>query len=113
MIKFWASDFRYTKRFGKAEPFGYLFQVRSESANYLINRYRLAYPNVFVNCYTDKTAVYVGSRATDDLTSEVCELQLDDIDELYAVLEPTIKSDIRNYEEYKSDDWYQKDSRWE
>ena len=112
MIKFWASDFRYTKRFGKAEPFGYLFQVRSESANYLINRYRLAYPDVFVNCYNDKT-IYVGSRATSGLTSDIFELRFDDVDELYMVLEPTIKADIRNYEEYKSDDWYQKDSRWE
>ena len=49
MIKFWLDDFNYIKRFGCVEPFGYLFNVRGESANYLINKYQLDYPKVFVN----------------------------------------------------------------
>lgn len=60
MIKFWQEDFNYVKRFGQVE-FGYLFNVRGESANYLINKYQLEYPNVFVNCYIDKT-IYKGGK---------------------------------------------------
>ena len=112
MIKFWSDDFKYIKRFGNVEPFGYLFKVRGESANYLINKYQLDYPNVFVNCYLDKT-IYVGSRSNDNLTSDVCDCEDGDIDELYIVLKPFITIDMCNYEEYLADDWYQKDDRWE
>ena len=112
MIKFWSDDFKYTKRFGVTKPFGYLFSVRGESANYLINKYKLLYPNVFVNCYCDET-IYIGSRSVDNLWSDVCDCEEDDIDELYNLVEPTINIDMRNYEDYLSDDWYRKDSRWE
>ena len=111
MIKFWLDDFKYTDRFGSTEPFGYYFEVRGESSNYLINKYELGYPNVFVNCYFDKT-IYIGSRATNGLESDVCECEEEDVDELYNLLETTMKADMRNYEEYLADDWYQKDSRW-
>lgn len=110
MIKFWQEDFRYVKRLGCTEPFGYLFNVRGESANYLINKYQLEYPNVFVNCYIDKT-IYIGSLQNKN--SDCCECEVDDVDELYNLLKPIINIDIRNYEEYMCDDWYKKDSRWE
>lgn len=112
MIKFWLDNFKYTKRFGVTEPFGYLFSVCGESANYLINKYELLYPNVFVNCYSDKT-IYIGSRAVNDLKGDVCDCDENDVDELYNLLKPIINMDLKNYEEYLSDDWYQKDSRWE
>lgn len=112
MIKFWTDDFKYTKRFGVKQPFGYLFNVRGESANYLINKYRLSYPNVFVNCYSDEL-IYIGSRANNDMSGDCCDCEEDDVDDLYGVLEPTMNMDIRNYEEYMADDWYRKDSRWE
>lgn len=112
MIKFWLDDFKYTDRFGTTKPFGYYFQVRGESSNYLINKYQLNYPNVFVNCYSDET-IYIGSRAINDLKGDVCDCEEDDIDELYNLLEPIMSMDMRNYEDYLADDWYQKDSRWE
>ena len=81
MIKFWSNDFDYTKRLGCVEPFGYLFNVRGESANYLINKYQLSYPKIFVNCYMDKTT-YIGSRKYDNTGSDCCNCDEDDIEEL-------------------------------
>ena len=111
MIKFFIDDFNYEKRFGVTEPFGYLFNVRGESANYLRNKYELDYQKIFVNCYTDKT-IYVGSRQYDNTLSECCECYQDDIEELYNILKPIIDVDMRNYEEYCCDHWYGKDDRW-
>lgn len=112
MIKFWIDDFKYTKRFGTTKPFGYYFKIRGESANYLMNKYCLRYPNVFINCYSDE-AIYIGSRANDNLSGDVCDCEEDDVDDLYNILEPIMNIDMRNYEEYMADDWYRKDSRWE
>ena len=112
MIKFWLDDFDYTKRFGCVEPFGYLFNVRGESANYLINKYQLDYPKVFVNCYMDKT-IYIGSKQYDNKKIDCCDCEADDVEELYNLLKPIIDIDLRNYEDYMCDDWYRKDSRWE
>lgn len=112
MIKFWLDDFDYTKRFGCVEPFGYLFNVRGESANYLINKYQLGYPKIFVNCYMDKT-IYIGSKQYDGKKSDCCDCDEDDVEELYSLLKPIMDIDLRNYEDYMCDDWYKKDSRWE
>ena len=111
MIKFFIDDFNYEKRLGATEPFGYLFNVRGESANYLINKYELGYQKIFVNCYADKT-IYVGSRQYDNTLSECCECYQGDIEELYNILKPIIDVDMRNYEEYCCDNWYGKDDRW-
>lgn len=113
MIKFWLNDFNYIKRFGATEPFGYLFSVRGESANYLINKYKLNYPKVFVNCHMDNT-IYIGSQQYDNRQSDCCVCQQDDIEELCSLLKPTINYDLRNYDEYLcNNDYYEKDSRWE
>lgn len=112
MIKFWSDDFNYIERLGSVEPFGYLFNVRGESANYLINKYQLDYQKVFVNCYTDKT-IYIGSRQYDNKKGDCCDCDKDDIEDLYNLLKPIIDIDLRNYEDYMCDDWYRKDSRWE
>ena len=112
MIKFWSDDFEYVKRFGASEPFGYLFYVRSDSANYLINKYYLNYQRVFVNCYMDKT-IYIGSGQYNGKQSECCECHPNDIEELYNILKPIMDVDMRNYEEYRCDPWCGKDDRWE
>lgn len=112
MIKFWEQDFDYIKRFGYIEPFGHLFGVRSESANYLINKYKLRYPKVLVNCYTDKI-IYICSSQYNDKQSEYIQCNEEDVEELYNLLKPIINIDLRNYEEYIcNSDWYKKDSRW-
>ena len=98
MIKFWKADFSYEKRLGCSEPFGWLFCVRGESANYLMNRYGLSYPRVFVNCYPYET-IYIGSRRYDDMQSDCCECEDDDMEELFEVLKPIIDADMVNYEE--------------
>ena len=112
MIKFWSNDFDYTKRFGSVEPFGYLFNVRGESANYLINKYELNYQKVFVYYHMDKT-IYIGSRQYGDKQSDYYGCEESDIEELSNILKPIIDIDLCNYEEYMCDDWYKKDSRWE
>lgn len=112
MVKFWLDDFSYTKRLGYAKPFGCLFNVRGESANYLINKYHLGYPKVFVNCYTDKT-IYIGSQQYDGKQSDCCDCGQSDVEELYGLLKPIMEADMRNYEECLCDNWYKKDSRWE
>lgn len=112
MIKFWIVDFSYEKRLGHSEPFGYVFHVSGESANYLMNKYRLSYPRVFVNCYLDKT-IYIGSRQHDGRRSDCCDCNNGDREELYNLLFPIIQSDLANHEEYMCDDSYDRDSRWE
>ena len=109
IIKFWANDFGYTERLGCVEPFGYLFSVCGESANYLTNKYELRYPNVFVNCYLDKT-IYIGSRTNKTLQGkqcgETCCCDEDDIEELYNLLKPIMECDMQNYKSYKDKSWF-------
>ena len=112
MIKFWAADFEYIKRLGKIRPFEYLFYVRGESANYLMNKYKLSCSKVYVDYSLDKT-IYIGGRANDNAAYDWRYCNWDDIDELYGILEPIMNMDMRNYEEYIADDWYKRDSRWE
>lgn len=112
MIKFWSEDFKYTERLESFGVFSYLFDVHGESANYLINKYQLGYPKVFVNYYIDKT-IYIGSDAYDGKRSDCCDCEADDVEELCNLLKSIIDIDLRNYEDYMCDDWYKKDSRWE
>lgn len=112
MVKFWTSDFEYIKRFGNVRPFNYKFKVRGESANYLMNKYRLVGNKVFVGCSSDET-IYIGSCVDDGTSYGWKHCNDDDIDELYGILEPIMNMDMRNYEEYIADDWYKKDDRWE
>lgn len=107
MIKFWLDDFYDIKRLGTWEPFSYEFNVRGESANYLINKYELSYPKVFVNCFIHIT-IYIGSQQYDNRRSDCCDCEADDVEELYSLLKPIIDINLRNYEEYMCDDWYKK-----
>lgn len=112
MIKFWLDDFSYIKRYGCTEPFTYLFNVRGESANYLINKYQLKYPKIFVNYYMNKT-IHIGSRQYNSKKRDCFDCDKADIEELYNLLKPIIDVDLRNYEDYMCDEWYKKDDRWE
>ena len=112
MIKFWADDFEYIKRLEKIQPFRYRFYVRGESANYLMNKYKLDCSKVFVDCSSDE-AIYIGGLANDNMSYDWAYCKDDDIDELYEILEPIMNMDMRNYEEYMCDDWYKRDDRWE
>ena len=94
MIKFLLDDFNYIKRHGDTETFGYLFNVRGKSADYLIYKYQLDYSKVFVNCYMDKT-IYIGSRQYDNKKSDCCDCEEDDIEELYNLLEPIMSKEDR------------------
>lgn len=92
---FWVTnDFKYIKKLGTTEPFGYSFNVVGKLFNHLSNKYGLCYPNVFVDCYEDGE-VYVGSRRYDDSCIEYCECEEDDTKELYSFLEPIIR-DIKS-----------------
>ena len=112
MIKFWKEDFEYTNRIGIVEPFSYIFIVRGESSNYLRNKYKLDYANIFVNCDLEKN-IYIGSRAKNNQRNDVCDCLEEDLEELYKLLEPIMTMDMRNYEEYICNDWYEKDDMWE
>lgn len=112
MIKFWMDDFEYIKRFGNMRPFEYQFYVRGESANYLMNKYKLINGKIVVDCSSDER-IYIGSYTNDNTSYGWKYCQDDDIDELYGILEPIMNMDMRNYEEYMADDWYKKDSRWD
>lgn len=112
MIKFWSDDFEYIKRFGACEPYSYLFKVRSDSANYLINKYQLPLPIILIYYHTDKT-IYVCSSQYKNQINTSYECNADDVEELYNILKPIMDVDMQNYEEYCCDPWYGKDDRWE
>jgi len=112
MIKFWKEDFKYVKRFNAIEPFGYLFNVRGESANYLLNHYNLKYPNIFILLFND-VDIYVGSREIHSFKNEMFHCNEYDINELYDILYPFVIEDMKNYEEYLyNSDYYKQDYRW-
>lgn len=121
MIKFWKEDFKYIKRSSYThffvEGFGYCytFSVRGESANYLMNTYNLNYPvvKVFVNYGHNATSMRVVSEIEDISNYDTYDIYGEDLTELTSLLKEDIEIDLRNYEEYKCDDWYKKDSRWE
>ena len=118
MIKFWKEDFTYVKRafisFTDECEYRYDFAVRGESANYLMNKYGLAYPNVKVHLWTVDNSVSVTSKSNNKLLSDVDDLDdKDDLVELLPILLEEVARDLRNYEEYMcNSDCYHKDSRW-
>ena len=115
LIKFWKEDFKYIKRRYSSEyDFCYTFSVRGESANYLMNKYDLCYPNVEVHLFTIDNSMSVTSKIDSGLKSDVTDIDdEEDTTELWSLLKEDIDIDQRNYEEYMCDDWYKRDSRWE
>ena len=119
MIKFWKEDFKYVERYGYynsktgGEGLCYAFTVRGESANYLMNKYKLGYPNVSVYLYMDDNGISTGSKTDNKLKSDLIGVNdKEDTIELWSLLKEDIEIDQRNYEEYMCDDWYKRDSRW-
>lgn len=120
MIKFWKEDFRYISRsymacdlYMNKYGYRYTFSVRGESANYLINKYDLDYPNIQVHLFTCDNTMTVTSKTENKLNSDVADIEEEDLKELLSLLQEDVDLDMRNYEEYKCNDWYKKDSRWE
>lgn len=121
MVKFWKEDFKYIKRsqythfFLEGFGYRYTFSVRGESANYLINEYNLKYPyiKVCVNYGHNAITVDVISETETSFMYDIYDVIGEDLIELGSLLQEDIEIDLRNYEEYKCDDWYKKDSRWE
>ena len=115
MIKFWKEDFKYVKRINADESFAYRFFVYGESANYLMNRYDLTCKNVEVVYYDDEVRVYKTHKIKNDsrVFYEYMALYDEDNEELCSLLIDTVKLDQSNWEEYKCNDWYMWDTRWE
>lgn len=112
MIKFWKEDFTYKERYESYYGYCYTFSVRGESANYLINKYNLEYPNIQVHLFTDDNTMTVGSKTDNKLKADIVDIDDEDLKELYSILQETIDLDIRNYQEYMCNDDYKRDSRW-
>lgn len=119
MIKFRKEDFTYTLRTPSYTADGimiigefcYTFSVRGESANYLMNRYGLYFPNIEVTILNSRHCV---GQAIDNIgRSQWFILLGDDFEELHNLLKEVMDIDKRNYEEYIcNSDYYKKDSRW-
>ena len=120
VVKFFKEDFRYTKRYGYynsetgGEGLCYSFSVRGESANYLMNKYGLEYPNVTVDLLTDDNSMSVTSYTDNKLKRDITDIDdEDDVEELLNILQEEVRIDQINYEEYLCDSEYNKyDSRW-
>ena len=113
VVKFWKEDFRYTERYFSYDGYCYTFTVRGESANYLMNKYGLGYPNVEVNYFTDDGSMSVRSSTENKLKIDITDIDdEEDLKELRTILQETVDLDMRNYEEYMCDDGYKRDSRW-
>ena len=116
MIKFWKEDFRYIKRsfISFTDKYCYTFSVRGESANYLMNKYGLQYPNIEIHLFTSYNSMSVTSKIDSGLKSDVTDIDdEDDLKELLSILQEEVRIDQVNYEEYMCDSEYNKyDSRW-
>ena len=79
-----------------------------------MNKYYLGYPNVRVNLFTVDNSMSVGSRANNNLQSDIADIDdCDDLVELLDILKGEIYIDQINYEEWQcNSDYYKKDSRW-
>ena len=112
MIKFWKEDFEYVSRFGSNNNYIYEFYVRGESANYLMNHYRLKNGRIFI-CFnsSDKSFIVTSSDKNGDVENAHTGND-DDREDLYEAVKDQISADLRNFEEYMCDDWYHRDDRW-
>lgn len=121
MIKFWKEDFKYIKRspythfFVEGFGYCYTFTVRGESANYLMNKYNINYPYIKVCIDYGHNAASIRVIGETENASQFgsCDIHGEDLAELISLLKEDIEMDLINYEEYKCNDDYKKDSRWQ
>ena len=112
MIKFWKEDFEYVSRFGSDRNYIYEFYVRGESANYLMNRYKLKNGRIYTSFSWPEKSFLITNRNRNDIIENAHIGDDEDREELYEAVKDQIDADLRNYEEYMCDDWYHRDSRW-
>ena len=112
MIKFWKEDFEYVSRFGTSDNYIYKFHVRGESANYLMNHYKLKFGCVWV-CFNwpEMSFIVTSSNRNGDVDNTHTGDEKDE-EKLYEVIKNQISADLWNYKAYMCDDWYHRDSRW-
>lgn len=119
MIKFYREDVKYIKRtawagFNYAHEHQYHFSVRSESANYLINKYGLYGKDVELHYFSDDYITVTSKHPYEDTKSDAAEIDEEDMQELLTILLEDIKRDQAEWEEYIcNSDYYMWDTRWE
>ena len=116
MIKFWKEDFRYIRRYSDYPGYTYVFQVRGESANYLINHYDLPEDDIEVVVDFNPIIIKFEVLITDfpkHSKRVMTKIKEEDYKEIRETLFPYILDDLRSYEEYLSDtEWNHRDERW-
>jgi hypothetical protein len=86
LAKFCKEDFTYIKRFLSYYGYYYDFSVHGETANYLINKYKLEYPNIQVHLFAYDSSITVGSKTNDKLKADITEIDDEDFKELFDIL---------------------------
>lgn len=117
MIKFWKEDIKYIKRTGWAGlrfsyEYQYHFSVGSESANYLLNKYDLHGAEMQLHYFEDNYITVTSKHPKYSNMSDIAEIDDEDKEELLVILQEDIKEDQRQWEEYKCNDDYPWDTRW-
>lgn len=96
MIKFWKEDFKYIgKKYISCNSYMnryecYTFSVRGESANYLINKYDLDYPNIQVHLFACDNTMTVTSKTDNRLNSDVADIEDEDLKELISIIQEDV-----------------------
>lgn len=99
-------DFEYIKRLNN--PWKWIFNVKSETSGYLLNKYDIsAYP-VQVTVWLDS----VNDIPHALIESVNKEVDLEDAKDIWIVVDEIIRNDIANWHEYICNDIYKPDSRW-
>ena len=110
MIKFWKEDFKYIKRSPYThffvEGFGYVytFSVRSESANYLMNKYNINYPyiKVCVNYGHNSASMRVVGETENASQFGACDICGEDLSKLISLLKEDIEMDLKKFVNFDS-----------
>ena len=99
-------DFEYIKRINT--PQKWVFNVKSETSGYLLNKYNFyAYP-VQVTVWFDS-----GNDIPHILIESINkEVDLEDAKDIWIAVDEIIRNDIVNWHEYICNDVYKPDSRW-
>lgn len=117
-MKFYKEDIKYIKRtsrsgFDYTYEYQYHFSVRGESSNYLINKYWLFGKDVEIHYISNDYITVTSKNPYNNTESDVSDVDPQDMEELNIILEECIRNDLRNWEEYKCNDCYAWDTRWE